>query len=76
VIPDVAVVPAVVVVEEGAAPAGEAAPSEAQTIPEVVADEIRYTQVPFGPFLALGALFFVLMGDLLWGWIYGFLTPG
>ncbi len=63
VVPDVSVVP-------------DVAPSEPTTPPEATSTEVRYAQVPFGPFLALGALFFLLMGDVLWGWIYGFLTPG
>jgi len=70
--------PAVVapVVVQEATPVVAVALAEGATPPEAASDEVRFTQVPFGPFLALGALFFLLMGDVLWGWIYGFLTPG
>lgn len=32
-------------------------------------DEGDRTMVPFGPFLSLGAMFYVIFGDLYWSWI-------
>jgi leader peptidase (prepilin peptidase)/N-methyltransferase len=66
---------ATVVAVDIAAVEGAGAPSEGTSPPEAPTDAVRFTQVPFGPFLALGALFFLLMGDVLWGWINALLTP-
>jgi leader peptidase (prepilin peptidase)/N-methyltransferase len=30
---------------------------------------LRHTQVPFGPFLSLSAVVYLLAGDVLWGWL-------
>jgi leader peptidase (prepilin peptidase)/N-methyltransferase len=48
--------------------AGEAAgvaPSEE----DLVSMPVRHTQVPFGPFLSLSAIVYLLCGDALWGWV-------
>jgi leader peptidase (prepilin peptidase)/N-methyltransferase len=54
---------------------------EAGGLPDAVADgaardeedtlavPVRHTQVPFGPFLSLSAVIYLLCGDALWGWL-------
>jgi leader peptidase (prepilin peptidase) / N-methyltransferase len=49
---------------EGAGP--PAAPAPAPESPVTV--PLRHTQVPFGPFLSLSAVIYLLCGDALWRW--------
>ena len=51
-------------------PAGEADPP-----PEILPPVAR-TEVPFGPFLALSAIVYLLSGDVLWNWFVARLTGG
>jgi leader peptidase (prepilin peptidase)/N-methyltransferase len=30
---------------------------------------VRHTEVPFGPFLSLSAIVYLLFGDVLWNWV-------
>jgi leader peptidase (prepilin peptidase)/N-methyltransferase len=58
-------------------PAGETSPAPAppQAAPAGAEDAdplsvpVRHTQVPFGPFLSLSAVIYLLCGDALWSWL-------
>ena len=39
-------------------------------------DGLRYTQIPFGPFLAFSAIAYVFLADALWPWFLDFLGGG
>jgi leader peptidase (prepilin peptidase) / N-methyltransferase len=50
--------------EPTAGPPPDMPPQEADTVTSV-----RHTEVPFGPFLALSAMVYLLFGDELWMWL-------
>ena len=52
---------------------GDAAPSSAQEAEPAPAPTLRHTQVPFGPFLSLSAVVYLIWGDALWSALVQFL---
>ena len=52
-----------------ASPAGEVPVADALEEEDTLAVPVRHTQVPFGPFLSLSAVIYLLCGDALWSWL-------